>query len=261
MVQTRGVHVEMEALIARMEGDLSRLRAARDGRRHFHATYLRTTRAVAAEIERGDFLDNAWLVRWDVAFAQLYLDALDADDRGDAVPQPWRCAFDTARDRADLPPLRHVLLGMNAHINFDLPQALLAVITPAEFADPDLLARRGSDHRHVDEVLLRQVGAEDREMGRAVRLSLLDRLLGPLNRASTRRLLVEARAKVWHNARLLDVARRGGPERYAGLLADLEARCAAKLAELTAPGQVLLRLARHGFGVKLTGTPVNSSPN
>src|SRR2546430_9557684 len=116
--------------------------AARDGfpdgaaRRHFHSTYLRTTRAVGEEVDRGGFLDGPWLERWDIAFAELYLDALDADLPGAAVPAPWRIAFDTARTRPELPPLRHILLGMNAHINYDLPQALLAVITPEEFDDP-----------------------------------------------------------------------------------------------------------------------------
>ena len=53
-------------------------------------------------------------------------------------PGPWRQSFSAA----DLPPLRHVLLGINAHINFDLPQALLALITDDEFDDPALIARR-----------------------------------------------------------------------------------------------------------------------
>lgn len=65
------------------------------------------------------------------------------------------------RDRPELPPLRHVLLGMNAHINYDLPQALIAVIAPNEFDDFTLLRRRAADHRHVDDVLLAWVGAED----------------------------------------------------------------------------------------------------
>jgi Family of unknown function (DUF5995) len=34
-----------------------------------------------------------------------------------------------------------VLLGINAHVNYDLPQALLSVIDDAEFADADLTSR------------------------------------------------------------------------------------------------------------------------
>jgi len=191
--------------------------------------------------------------RWDVAFAEFYLDALDADRAGRPVAGPWRIAFDAARDRTDLPPLRHVLLGMNAHINYDLPQALLAVISSAEFDDAAVLARRAADHRHVDDVLLDRVAAEDDELTAQGSQGLLDRLLRPFNRAGTKRFLAEARAKVWHNATVLDAARRSrdGGDRYEPVLADLERLCAARIAELVAPGQVLLKLARRGFGVRL----------
>jgi uncharacterized protein DUF5995 len=242
------VYDTIGALVARMEADLARLVAAGDTRRFFHGTYLRTTRAVASEIERGGFRDGAWLERWDIAFAELYLDAL----AGDSIPAPWRITFDTARDRPDLPPLRHVLLGMNAHINYDLPQALLAVITPEEFDDPRVRESRAADHRHIDDVLAARVSAEDAELTAVSRPTLLDRLLTPANRFATRRFLAEARAKVWHNTGVLDRARRDGPAAYARVLAELEALSAARLADLVAPGQVLLKLFRRGFGVRLT---------
>jgi len=239
----------VEELIARMAADLDALVATGDGRRHFHATYLRTTRAVADEIDRGGFLDAGWMRRWDVAFAGFYLDALDADRAGRQVAGPWRVAFAAACDHTDLPPLRHVLLGMNAHINYDLPQALLAAIAPAEFDDAALVARRAADHRHVDDVLLARVAAEDDALTAQGGQSLLDRMLRPFNRAGTKRFLAEARAKVWHNATVLNAARRAG--RYEPVLADLEELCARRVADLVAPGQVLLKLARRGFGVRL----------
>jgi hypothetical protein len=242
---------DIGSLIASMEADLARLAAAEDARRYFHATYLRTTRAVADEIAQGGFHDNAWVERWDLVFADLYLDALAADLARVAVPAPWRVAFDAARDRRDLPPLRHVLLGMNAHINFDLPQALVAVIEPAEFDDADRLAARAADHRHIDDVLSDREAAEDEEMGRSG-LTLSDRLLRPLNRAATKRILVEARGKVWRNTAVLDRARRRGDAAYRQAVAELERTSAAKLAELVAPGFVLLKLARRGFGVLLS---------
>jgi hypothetical protein len=242
------------ALVERMEEDLAKLTAAGDLRRHFHATYLRTTRAVADEIDRGGFRDGAWLERWDLAFAELYLDALAADLRGDPVSRPWQVAFAAAREHVELPPLRHVLLGMNAHVNYDLPQAMLAVITPAEFDDPGVRESRADDHRHVDDVLVSRVGAEDVELSATSKVSLLDRLLAPANRAATRRFLAEARAKVWQNTILLDRARRTGPERYGQVLAELEELSARRLLDLTAPGQVLLKLARRGFGVRLSAT-------
>jgi hypothetical protein len=244
------------AVINQMETDLAQLCTAHDARRFFHATYLRTTRAVAEEIASVGFADPAWVERWDLAFANLYLQALAADRRGEAVAGPWRVAFDTARDRRDLSPLHHVLLGMNAHINYDLPQALLAVISPPEFDDPHVLASRAADHRRIDQILVARVEAEDTEISAESRTTLIDRLLRPANRVATRRILTEARAKVWTNTVILDRARRAGPDRYARVLADLETLCADRLVDLTRPGPVLLRLARRGFGVVLpTRTP------
>jgi hypothetical protein len=238
-------------VLARMETGLPDLRAARDRRQFFHATYLRTTRAIADEIARGGFADCAWLERLDVVFADLYLDALAADSAGAPVSAPWRVAFDAARDRPDLAPVHHVLLGMNAHINYDLPQALLATISPAEWDDPALLSSRAADHHHIDDLLVARVDAEDTELSAVSTLRLIDRLLRPANRAATRRILSEARAKVWTNTAMLDRARRRDPGWYARGLAELERLCAERLVDLTAPGPVLLRLARRGFGVTL----------
>jgi hypothetical protein len=241
----------IEELIGRMAALLAPLQADGDRRRYFHATYQRTTIAVAEELNRGGFADPEWVERWDVAFADLYLDALEASLAGRAPARPWEIAFNAP---ADLPPLRHVLLGMNAHINYDLPQALIAVIAEEQFDDPALLARREADHRAIDNVLASRVAAEDDEL---TRLSgpapPLDRLLRPFNRLGTQRFLREAREKVWANAIALNRARRQGPDRYNAVLAGLEELSAAKVATLQAPGQVLLKLAVTGFGVRLPG--------
>jgi hypothetical protein len=201
-------------------------------------------------VTAGAFEDGPWVDAWDVAFAGLYLDAVDAHRRDPAAPPwPWRLAFGA---RPGLPPLAHVLLGINAHVNYDLPQALLAVIDDADFERPDVLARRERDHRRIDDVLAARVGDEDRLL-RAVSgpTALLDRALTPLNRAATRRFLREARAKVWHNTRELQSARLAGAGAYATRLGHLEVLSAARIRDLLTPGQVLLRLAVSGFGVTL----------
>jgi hypothetical protein len=243
--------VSIDALIARMTAQLDELRQAGDGRAAFHATYLRTTRAVADALRAGAFLDADWVERWDVAFARLYLDALDADRRGDPVPRPWAVAFAAAAGSRSLPALQHVLLGMNAHINYDLPQALLAVISDDEFGDPSVLARREADHRKIDEVLAVRVRAEDDELRELGERSWQDTVLQPLNRAATRRFLRESRTKVWLNAAMLSRSRREGQPAYAVRLAQLEELSAARVADLVRPGPVLLRLATRGFGVLL----------
>jgi hypothetical protein len=144
---------------------------------------------------------------------------------------------------------------MNAHINYDLPQALLTVITDGEFDDPGLIARRAADHERIDDILASRVAAEDRELAKVEEpgeRTLLDRMLQPFNRQGTKRFLKEARRKVWANARQLSLARRAGPQALSARLAELEELSRARVADLRAPGQVILKLARRGFGVELT---------
>lgn len=260
MTSTEGI----DAVLARMIRDLAPLMGAGDVRRFFLGTYSRTTRAVGEAVRDARFEDPEWVDRWDVAFAGLYLEALaahEADPR--AVPRPWRVAF--AADPA-LEPLRHVLLGINAHVNYDLPQALLAVITDEEFTQPLVMDRRRRDHERIDAVLASRVAAEDAELAAAVRdvggrakaggkrrtgRTVKDRLLQPLNRSASKRLLREARRKVWLNTELLQQARLRGDDVYRTRLAELEVLSAARIADLLAPGNVLLKLAVGGFGVVL----------
>jgi hypothetical protein len=238
----------IDGVVAVMQDRLDRLTPAHEHRREFLGTYQRTTVAVGQAVRDGVFEDGPWVEAWDVAFANLYLAALDADLGGGRVPRPWRLAFEAP---ADLKPLQHVLLGINAHINYDLPQALLAVISDEEFGDAAVLDRRRSDHERIDGVLSGRVAAEDDELAAVSARSLLDRVLQPLNQRASRRFLREARQKVWLNTTELQRARVAGPDVYAVRLAELEVLSAAKIADLLAPGQVLLRLAVAGFGVVL----------
>ena len=84
------------ALLHRMEGLLTPLEAGGDPARFFLATYLRTTRAVADELARGGFRDPEWVERWDVAFAGLYLDAVEASASSTAR-RLARCSLSPSR--------------------------------------------------------------------------------------------------------------------------------------------------------------------
>jgi Family of unknown function (DUF5995) len=238
----------VDAVVATMQSRLDALTPAQQPLREFLGTYQRTTLAVGKAVDGGLFEDPEWVEQWDVAFAELYLRALDAHLSGGRPSWPWRLAFDAP---ADLPALRLVLLGINAHVNYDLPQALLAVIADEDFTDAGLMELRRRDHERIDGVLAGRVAAEDDELASHSARSLLDRALQPLNRVASKRFLREARLKVWHNTTELQAARLAGPMAYDARLAELEVLSAARIADLLAPGQVLLRLAVAGFGVML----------
>ena len=80
---------------------------------------------------------------------------------GGHVPRPWRLAFQAD---PELPTIVHLLLGMNAHINYDLPPATLSVITDHDFEDPLLIDRRRRDHERIDQIL---AGASRRRITRS----------------------------------------------------------------------------------------------
>jgi hypothetical protein len=241
------------ALTARMEAELHALEAVGDPAHFFLGTYLRLTRAIEAELDRGGFADAEWVAAWDVAFAELYLAALAAHRAGRVTAEPWRLAFGAD---PGLRPEAHVLFGVNAHVNFDQPQSLLAVVPPADVDDPGVLARRRADSDRIDAVIADSVAAEDRALQRGgSRRTVLDRAATPVNRLAVRLFMAEARRKVWANTLQLDAARRRGPAAYRARVADLERVSAQRVADLRRPGPVLLRLAARGFGVALDPAP------
>src|SRR5918911_4882349 len=149
-------------LLARMDSLLREMDTEDNPLRVFLATYTRTTRAVGTALQDARFEDPAWVEEWDVVFADLYLDALEAYRRDRAsAPRPWRLAFEAD---PGLPPIGHLLLGMNAHINYDLPQALIEVIPAEDVKDARLMDRRRRDHERIDGVLTERVAAEDGEL-------------------------------------------------------------------------------------------------
>jgi len=87
----------------------------------FARAYLRVTLEVVSRISDGYFEDPGWLAAFDVRFANKYKYALEhPNDR----PGPWKVAFDVAAaGERDL--LRNLLLGINAHMRFDLTAVLL----------------------------------------------------------------------------------------------------------------------------------------
>ena len=122
-----------------------------DGIAWFTKLYLRVTEAVNAELPRATFRDPAFLARLDVVFANLYFSALKAYV-GDPkrAPRAWAPLF-AARRKKRIAPLQFAFAGMNAHINRDLPVALVATCQQAGI---DLLRAR---RQHADFVAVNAI--------------------------------------------------------------------------------------------------------
>ncbi len=101
-----------------------------DGLRWFHRLYLQVTEAVAERVAAGSFANSAWLAALDVQFAGLYFDALREQLSGRRAPDCWRALFDRRQDAAAA-RIQFALAGVNAHINHDLPVAIVAACRAA----------------------------------------------------------------------------------------------------------------------------------
>lgn len=70
-------------------------------------------------IAANEFEDGPRMERFDVTFANRYIQAWQTFQSGGKPSASWLYAFNIARQRRAL-VLQHLLLGMNAHINLDL---------------------------------------------------------------------------------------------------------------------------------------------
>jgi hypothetical protein len=132
----------MDEAIVRMEA-IDRALPASDGLACFNRMYLEVTRQVQQRIQAGFFVDAAFMAHLDVVFANIYFDAVDAvSARPNDLPAAWQPLL---RQRATpgIEPVQFALAGMNAHINHDLP---LAVVT----ACGDLRTAPTDDSHHQD---------------------------------------------------------------------------------------------------------------
>lgn len=133
------VIVELDEIIARARLERSRLG-------YFAVLYRNVTLKVKEGINAGFFEDGPRMERLDVAFANRYIAALKSYRSGGHPTKCWLVSFEAA---ADWPPLilQHLLLGMNAHINFDLG------IAAAETCPGDQLPSLKTDFDRINMVL------------------------------------------------------------------------------------------------------------
>ena len=116
----------------------------------FAFTYLLTTEEYRQAVEDPDFFtDNAFVNHQDAVFADYYFEAFDDWHAGrvDEVSPSWRIAFHAAENQ-QVTGMGNVFLGMNAHVNRDLPFVLEAI----GLVKPDGTSRK-VDHDRVNDFL------------------------------------------------------------------------------------------------------------
>jgi len=205
-----------------MRSTLTRFHATGDKRAIFLRLYFIMTLEVHAAVHGlGDyqgqqvFLDAAWIKALSGKFATLYFKALDTFGRepDEHVERAWKTAHTAARSSRST-VVQNALLGINAHINYDLPRAIAANLDPAELDDYPTLQLRKFDHDQVNNLLVRTLGPIQDVLARdyAPAIALVDNLLGNLDERMSDIGLKYYRERVWWDALTYASARKHDTE-------------------------------------------------
>lgn len=199
-----------DGVLAQMEAQVRQWEQVSDRRAIFLNCYLMMTRNMLAAIQNGEFNDPDWVGRLLENFAGYYFLALEAYERDPAsAPSVWQLANQATRDPEAM-ALQMLLLGVNAHINYDLVLSLVDLLGP-EWAglSTEQRAHRYADHCHVNQVIGCTIDAvQDQVIEPAMPvMDVVDKLLGSLDERLISALLSRWRENVWrHAVRLLETS-------------------------------------------------------
>ncbi len=197
---------------------MQRLRAARDRygcdhRAVFATTYLVLTKQLFADVKSGlvkdRYLSPKYLYTEDAVFDNVYQRTLKAWEDGREVADAWRIAFETA-GRDDTGAVQDMLLGINAHVQNDMPYVLASLgLTDrnGKSRKPDHDEANGALNRAYEDVV-----AEVRKRFDPA-LDLSNPPLVPLDDIAGLELVRAWRENVWRNAEKLLNARNGKERR------------------------------------------------
>lgn len=224
-------------VLARMQ-ELTGSLPAKDGVACFARLYLHVTEGVQQELAGVTFRDPVFLDRLDVAFADLFFAAVTKQ------PPAWAPLFEDRAAR-HVAPLQFALAGMSAHINRDLPVALVATANELGHALEEGSPQH-ADFETVNTVLAR--------VERTVKQQYLTGFLRTLDRLVHRVHRLDDVVAMWDVARARDAAWANGQALWAlrgsPAVADAYLDALDRMVGLTARGLLvpaetwLQRLAR-----------------
>jgi hypothetical protein len=233
-------------VIARMQTTLDPLPRS-DGVACFTRLYLAVTEGVQQRLAGFAFADPHFLARLDVVFADLFFSAIDATGRPRAqAPSAWAPLVE-ARSARGVAPLQFALAGMSAHINRDLPVALVATCSELGIG----LGQGSPQHRdfvHVNDVLA-AVEAEVKAQYLTGFLRRIDRLIHRVDRIDDIVAMwnvSRARDAAWTNAEAL-WALRDQPALHSDYIVALDRMVGLTCRGLLVPADTWLQRIARGF--------------
>jgi hypothetical protein len=197
------ITVKMDALLGAWEQRADR-RAA------FLRCYRMMTGNTLAALEAQEFHDGPWVRQLLHRFADYYFGALDCFEQNlPDTPAVWSTAHRSAHQEKAF-VLQNLLLGINAHINYDLVLTLYEVLSQDwNNLSEEMRHQRYEDHCHVNVIIGRTIDeAQDKIVeAESPYMDIIDKLLGPVDEWSASLLIRTWREEVWHHAQQMLAAR------------------------------------------------------
>jgi len=192
-----------QAVLDRMLAQIASWQEAGDSRSLFLDCYRMMSENMFQAVQDGEFHDSQWVEQLVDHFSSYYFAALDAyrQDPGQS-PAVWRLAFDKVAENRLL-SIQNLLLGVNAHINYDLILALGDLLEPDwSRLDETQRRQRYEDHTHVNLVIGRTIDSVQDTLIEPHEpvMDIVDRLLGPIDEWLISNLIERWRDEVWEQA-------------------------------------------------------------
>lgn len=166
----------------------------------FNWLYLTITEEILTRLRAGYFADPEFLTMLDVEFAKRYFDALRRWSLpGAGTPEAWQVLFRRLRDLA-VRSLPAAAAGVNAHVNYDLPFALVNTWDKLGSGPAD--HRQRQDYLLINEVFFAKI-PELRRGYLATWQLLVDRLNGRLDDWCQNSVIEAARNLAWEDGERL----------------------------------------------------------
>jgi hypothetical protein len=151
-------------------------------------------------VEQGKFSDANWVSHLLVRFSEYYFEALDLYEQvSPATPKVWKQVHDHTISQK-LHVVQNLLIGVNAHINYDLPLALYDCLA-TEWHTLNELTRcqRKSDHEVVNIIIGETIDAvqDDVIAPMSPAMALIDKLMGRVDEWLLSKLITGWRGNVW----------------------------------------------------------------
>src|SRR5690554_1596663 len=193
------------AVLSKMEQYLDQWKSCNDSRLIFLNCYYLMSSNMVQAINNNEFHDTVWVNKLLCRFADYYFENLACYDCGEAPSKIWEYTHKLTCENK-LSHIQALILGVNAHINYDLVLALHDVLRPEwDELSEETKKIRYLDHSQVNRVIANTIDQVQDEVLEPLdpKLKWVDALLGRLDEYLISRLVTNWREDVWRNTQEL----------------------------------------------------------